>query len=190
MRNISISTILLLFVAFSLSAQRLYVRASATGNNSGQSWTNAFTDLQSALQIAQKGDSVWIAEGLYRPTNTIDRAVSFEPRSGVVVIGGFAGTETSLIERDWAAHPTVLSGDIGVAGDSTDNSYNVMYLLEPDSATVLDGLILRDGVADNEALANDTYSRLICGGGLYIMGASADAYPDIRNCAFEHNTAL
>ena len=174
----------------SLPAQRLYVRASATGNNSGQSWTNAFTDLQSALQIAQKGDSVWVAEGLYRPTNTIDRAVSFEPRSGVVVIGGFVGTETSLIQRDWAAHPTVLSGDIGLVGDSTDNSYNVMYLLEPDSATVLDGLILRDGVADNELYATDAYSRLICGGGLYIMGASSDAYPNILNCVFEHNTAL
>ncbi|MDX2279460.1 MAG: choice-of-anchor Q domain-containing protein, partial [Saprospiraceae bacterium] len=181
---------MLLFIALPLSAQRLYVRASATGNNSGQSWTNAFIDLQSALQIAQKGDSVWVAEGLYRPTNTIDRAVSFEPRSGVVVIGGFAGTETSPIERDWTAHPTVLTGDIGIIGDSTDNSYNVMYLLEPDSTTVLDGLILRDGVADNEALANDTYSRLLCGGGLYIMGASADAYPNIFNCVFEHNTAL
>ena len=190
MRNIYISIILLLFVALPISAQRLYVRASATGNNSGQSWTNAFTDLQSALQIAQKGDSVWIAGGLYRPTNTSNRAISFEPRSGVVVIGGFAGTETSLIQRDWAAHPTVLSGDIGIIGDSTDNSYNVMYLFEPDSATVLDGLILRDGVADNEALANDTYSRLLCGGGLYIMGASADAYPNIFNCVFEHNTAL
>jgi hypothetical protein len=190
MRNIYISTILLLFVALPLSAQRMYVRASATGNNSGQTWTNAFTDLQSALQIAQKGDSVWVAEGLYRPTNTSNRAISFEPRSGVVVIGGFAGTETSLIQRDWAAHPTILSGDIGVADDSSDNSYNVMYLMEPDSATILDGLILRDGVADNEAFATDAYSRLICGGGLYIMGASADAYPDIRNCAFEHNTAL
>ncbi|MDX2278578.1 MAG: choice-of-anchor Q domain-containing protein, partial [Saprospiraceae bacterium] len=174
----------------SLPAQRLYVRASATGNNSGKSWTNAFTDLQSALQIAQKGDSVWIAGGLYRPTNTSNRAISFEPRSGVVVIGGFAGTETSLIERDWAAHPTILSGDIGIPGDSTDNSYNVMYLFEPDSATVLDGLILRDGVADNELYATDAYSRLICGGGLYIMGASADAYPNIHNCTFEHNTAL
>jgi predicted outer membrane repeat protein len=190
MRNIYISIILLLFVALPLTAQRMYVRANATGNNSGQSWTSAFTDLQSALQIAQKGDSIWIAEGLYRPTNTSNRAISFEPRSGVVVIGGFAGTETSLIQRDLAAHPTVLSGDIGVAGDSTDNSYNVMYLLEPDSATVLDGLILRDGVADNEAFATNAYSRLICGGGLYIMGASADAYPDIRNCTFEYNTAL
>jgi hypothetical protein len=190
MRNLYISTILLFFVALPLYAQHLYVRASATGNNSGQSWTNAFTDLQSALQIAQKGDSIWIAEGLYRPTNTSNRAISFEPRSGVVVIGGFAGSETSFDQRDLAAHPTVLSGDIGAAGDSTDNSYNVMYLFEPDSTTVLDGLILRDGVADNELYATDAYSRLICGGGLYIMGASSDAYPNIRNCAFEHNTAL
>lgn len=81
----------------------------------------------------------------------------------------------------------MLSGDIGVAGDSTDNSYNVMYLHQPDSNTIVDGLILRHGVAD--AFSGGAFDRVKCGGGLYTMGKDWEAYPVIRNCVFEQNTA-
>ncbi len=167
---------------------RYYVHATATGANTGQSWADAFTDLQSALQLAQAGDEVWVAEGTYWPTTTTDRNISFEPKSGVQLYGGFAGTETSLDERDWDQYPAILSGDIGQPGDSTDNSYTVMYLHEPDSSTVLDGFTLRDGTADFSGLSSSR-DRRKCGGGLYIMGEDAEAYPGIRNCRFLHNTA-
>jgi len=170
-----------------LSQTRIYVNSAATGANDGSSWTNAHTNLQAALLTAQAGDEVWVAEGIYYPTNTTDRSISFEPASGVRLYGGFAGVETSLAQRDWQVHPTVLSGDIGILGDSTDNSYNVVYLFEPDSTTLLDGFVLRHGTA-NVPNAN-SFSRLRSGGGLYIMGQDADAYPDIRNCVFVFNTA-
>jgi hypothetical protein len=181
-----------LFCLLSLiSAQaqtRFYVQASASGLNTGQSWTDAFRNLQNALQIAQAGDQVWVAAGTYYPTDTLNRALSFEPKSGVKVFGGFAGNESSLAERDWAAHSAILSGDIGAAGDSTDNSFNVMYLYQPDSNTVIDGFIMRDGNAN--LVGSVSFSRPICGGGLYIDGYDSEAYPDIRNCIFIHNTAL
>ena len=171
------------------SQSRIYVNQFAVGAGSGQSWTDAYPDLQNALSAAEAGDTVWVAEGIYYPTTTTDRAISFEPRSGVRLFGGFSGSENSLNQRDLQTHPTILSGDIGLAGDSTDNSYNVMYLFQPDSNTVIDGLVLRNGLANNTADASGTRHRLVCGGGLYIMGEGWEAYPEIRNCRFEQNSA-
>ncbi len=185
---------LLLFIfawglAFQVPAQkRIYVDQAANGASNGSSWANAFTDLQTALQIAQPGDEVWVAEGIYLPTQTADRTRSFEPESGVRLYGGFEGAESNLSERDWEAHPAVLSGDIGTAGDSIDNSYNVVYLFQPDSSTLLDGFFIRDGTANFDSLTAGR-DRRKCGGGLYIMSEDADAYPEVRNCVFVRNTA-
>ncbi len=180
----------LLYLLSLISAQaqtRFYVQTSASGLNTGQNWPDAFSNLQTALQTAQAGDEIWVAAGTYYPTDTLNRTLSFEPKSGVKVFGGFAGNESSLAERDWAAHPAILSGDIGAAGDSTDNSFNVMYLHQPDSNTVIDGFTIRDGNADVEG--SISFSRPICGGGLHIDGYYSEAYPDIRNCIFTHNYA-
>jgi len=57
--------LLLLAVSFHISAQtRLYVHASASGANTGQSWADAYASLQIALQTAQPGDTVWVADGV------------------------------------------------------------------------------------------------------------------------------
>jgi hypothetical protein len=169
---------------------RIYVNNATSGANTGQSWADAYTNLQSACQSALAGDTIWIAEGVYYPDSSGNRFKSFEPKSGVRIFGGFSGSETDLSQRNWMLHPTILSGDIGTVGDSLDNSFNVMYLFQPDSNTVLDGLIFRDGVANYESGANSDYSRFISGSGLYIMAEGGEAYPEIRNCQFLHNTAL
>jgi len=106
----------------------------------------------------------------------------------VRLYGGFLGTESVLNQRDWLANPTILNGDIGIAGDSTDNSYNVVYWHQPDSNSVLDGFMLMDGVADYNQLSN-ARDRRKCGGGLYIDGQAWEAYPNVLNCTFRHNTA-
>ncbi len=173
-----------------LSAQsRLYVKISANGQNNGQSWADAYTELQSALHAAQAGDEVWVAEGVYLPTPGIQRDTSFELKSGARLYGGFAGTETSLSQRDWLIHPTILSGDIGITGDSTDNSYTILYLDNPDSLTLVDGLIFRFGRAGYTVGDQLPNSRYLCGGALYIL-ADWEAFAIVINCRFEHNSAI
>ncbi len=99
------------------------------------------------------------------------------------------GTETTLDTRDWNAFPSILSGDIGVLGDSTDNSYTVVYMSYPDSTTVLDGFTIQKGNANYTGTAA-RLSSLVSGAGLYIMGEAGAAYPLIQHCAFLKNTVL
>lgn len=91
----------------------IYVDADATGLADGSSWADAFIDLQDALDVAQAGDEIWVAEGVYKPDRgTGDRGMSFEMVCGASIYGGFAGDETCRDERDWNKHRTVLSGDL------------------------------------------------------------------------------
>jgi SprB repeat len=178
-----------LTLCLALSAQkRYYVQPTAQGTATGLSWTDAFPHVQVALDSAKAGDTVWVAAGTYKPTTGNMRTVSFEPRSGVRLYGGFSGSETQLNQRNWNSNPTILSGDIGAQGDSLDNSYNVIYMQLPDSNTVLDGFVVRGGNA-NFTGTTETRDRRKCGGGIYINGKDWEAYPTIAHCTILLNTA-
>ena len=58
----------LCFLSFETQATVIFVDYSSSGTNTGASWTNAFTTLQPALNAASAGDSIFIAEGTYKPT--------------------------------------------------------------------------------------------------------------------------
>jgi predicted outer membrane repeat protein len=150
----------------------LYVHASATGTNDGSSWTNAFTDLRTAIQAAQEFDQIWVAEGMYKPTAALDRTQSFDLDTNVAWYGGFGGWETDLAERDWVLHETILSGNIGDLADSTDNSHHVIYGYLDDGLNVVDGFIIEDGHA------NGTIAFADGGGGL----SMEDSELMLRNC--------
>ncbi|MDX2134511.1 MAG: T9SS type A sorting domain-containing protein [Saprospiraceae bacterium] len=164
-----------------------YVNPQATGANNGASWADAYTDLHPALAAAQSGDAVWVKEGTYRPSAGNDRQAAFVLKSGVGLYGGFRGDEQSLAQRDWSGHPTVLDGDIGAPGDSTDNSYTLLYLPYPDGNTIIDGFVFQKAVANNTA--TNEINPTTCGAALYIDGTDSMAYPLIVNCAFRGNTA-
>jgi len=55
----------------------IYVKWNATGANNGASWTDAYTNLQSAIGTAISGESIWVAKGTYKPTTGTDQTVSF-----------------------------------------------------------------------------------------------------------------
>jgi predicted outer membrane repeat protein len=183
--------VLFVFFAYLLPAQTIrYVKHDATGTSNGTSWANAFIRLQQALAVAQDGDEIWVAKGMYKPTTTNDRFVYYDLPSGVKVYGGFVGTEISLEQRDWAANPTILSGDIGAPGDSTDNSFNILYSYSPNEKTLLDGLIFEEGNANNTDPATDAHRPTRSGGGIYLDGENFGyAQLSVSNCIFRRNRA-
>ncbi len=167
---------------------RYYVNQAATGGNNGTNWASAFTKLDAALGLATANDEIWVAAGTYYPTSTNDRNISFLPQSGVKLYGGFKGDETAIDQRNMTTYKVVLSGDIGTPNDSTDNSYNIMYMTNPDSSTVVDGFVFQYGQAD---FSGNTpyYDRRKCGGALYVNAADGAACPRIRHCVFTRNFA-
>lgn len=174
-------------LALAQTGERYYVRPTALGQNNGSSWADAFTNLHNALALAMPGDEIWTAEGTYKPSESGDRDAFFKLPSGVRLYGGFAGHEFLLDERQWAAHPSVLSGDLGMAGNSADNSRNLLVAIQPDGSTVLDGWVLRDANADK---AGPTlFAQGANGGALWVEGANGPVGLVVRHCRFEDNQA-
>jgi hypothetical protein len=144
----SVSVFFFLIQSVSLSAQSvIYVNQNVSGGqNTGISWTDAFTNLQNALGIAAYGDVIWVAKGTYLPTTSTNRSISFVLKNGVKIYGGFLGGETNINQRDFELNETKLSGEIG-SFSTLDNTYNVVYGEGLDSTTVLDGFVIEKGNA-------------------------------------------
>ncbi len=144
------------------------------------SWANATSDLQAAIDgVAAEpgGGEVWVAGGTYLPTTilaadptapvppfnipgdalsgTDARQTSFVMASNVRVLGGFMGTETLEGDRPddlfATANRVTLSGDIGVANDTTDNAYHVvLFPLGVDDTAILEGMYVTKGNGNSE----------------------------------------
>jgi hypothetical protein len=170
-------------------ADIIFVDANATGPSpNGISWQQAYTVLQDALDAAQPGDEVWVAQGTYKPSTRIDpgdsRSAAFQLVSGVKILGGFNGTEMHRRQRSWLPNATILSADIGIEGDSVDNCYHVFYHpvgLDLDASAVLDGFTITGGNASGSH--GSVHSN---GGGMNNYGNSS---PTIINCVFLDNRA-
>ncbi len=130
--------------------RRAYVNVNAAGTGDGSSWEDAFVDLQDALEdpFAQE---IWVAAGTYHPDRgSRSQVMAFQLRAGLMLLGGFAGWETDASQRDVAANPTVLSGDL--SGDDLpgfvnrrDNSHFVVRVSAGAVGAVLDGFTVRGG---------------------------------------------
>ncbi|BHH82267.1 right-handed parallel beta-helix repeat-containing protein [Desulforhopalus sp. 52FAK] len=159
------------------AASRIFVKYDAGGLGDGTSWDNAYTKLSDALENATPGSDIWVAAGTYKPTSGTDRSETFVMKEGVYIYGGFAGTETDLEARDYAANITILSGDIGTVGDNSDNVYHVLFGA---SNATLDGFTIQDGYADG----NFHHSR---GAGMLCYNSAS---PTIVNCNFQNNSGI
>ncbi|MBE0528970.1 MAG: hypothetical protein IH629_07195, partial [Thermoleophilia bacterium] len=82
-------------------------------------------------------------------------------------------------ERDWVANPTILSGDIGVTSDSSDNSYHVVYGTLLNSTAILSGFTITSGNADGDYPDNS-------GGGMFNDNNSS---PELSGLIFSNNSA-
>ncbi|HVZ94305.1 MAG TPA: right-handed parallel beta-helix repeat-containing protein [Phycisphaerales bacterium] len=194
MRARSVAIVALSLVAGSAAPGAvIFVNAGlGTGANNGDSWSDAFRGrlgLKNALNVAQAGDEVWVAQGTYAPaTAGGDLSASFIVASGVRVLGGFAGGESDAAQRDSDAHVTVLTGDLNSNdgaqdGPENDNSFHVVQISNANASTVLDGLTIEGGLADTRAGGSDPPFRE--GGGILIQNSS----PVIRRCRVRNSTA-
>lgn len=186
------------------------LHVSSFGRTDGfcQSWSFA-CDLQYALKSSLTGQDVWVEAGIYTPTGDADRKIYFELKELVDVYGGFAGTEDDFSLRDPKNNITILSGEIGVQGDPTDNSLHVVKAENISQSTHLDGFTISDGYADDET--ENSGGGLVCldsdlildrvefrnnyaiedGGGMFVRGEGSAAFYSelmLRDVAFRGNT--
>lgn len=173
--------------------KRLFVNHAATGNQTGLSWQDAFTNLQDALLegVCSDVQEIWVAKGTYYPTSDNDRTISFVIPQGVSIYGGLTGTEDpntfDLNTRDFNTNPTILSGDIGTPNDDADNSYTIVYTENISQATLVDGFTITKGHANGDTGIN----KQISGAGWFNThnDGTNSTQLSIRNCIFENNSA-
>ena len=179
----------------------IYVDRDATGTNNGSSWANAFTSLQSALDVAGTGAEIWVAEGTYIPTKPSDggdprsATFRFDRNQGIAIYGGFAGTETTRSQRDWVAHPTILSGDLaGNDGpnfaNNGENSYHVLNISYTEGPVIIDGFTIRGGNANKGEDCSNLGGAHRChsnGGGINNVNMAS---PTLANLIIQDNYAL
>ncbi|MEM6764443.1 MAG: choice-of-anchor Q domain-containing protein [Bacteroidota bacterium] len=188
------SLLLVVFLVLSLSLDaiaqnKIYVNDDANGANTGLSWEDAYTNLHDALEEAEYGDQVWVAAGIYKPTNCQtcsqeNRKESFRLKNGVSLLGGFSGEEQKLSERVtdsinlFTENPTILDGNIGITEDSIDNSFTLLTVRQFDSTAEINGLVFRNVLYNGNQ--QDT------GGALNIRESDIS----VTNCIFEHNHSV
>ncbi len=126
------------------------------------SWANAATNVQAAIDVAAQGDSVWVAAATYFGSITVTNVVA--------LYGGFAGSETGLEQRSPTANPTILDGG--------QTNRVVSFTAGAASGTRLDGFIIQNGRAPQTP-------TLIVGSGIY----AANASPTICNNIIRSNNA-
>ena len=180
----SVLSLLLLLPLQGWAQTVIYVDAGVTGGDaSGNSWANAYPDLQNALTNASAPAEIWVAAGTYLPTTvTTDRNATFQMKTGVAIYGGFDGTETAREDRDWLTNPTILSGDINGSGNLTGNSYTVVTGSNTENTAILDGFTVTGGNADG---SSDSVDGQQFGGGMVNIAGS----PTLNNLSFSGNSA-
>jgi hypothetical protein len=192
---IAVASIAAALSAASASAQSVrFVRASAPGGGNGLSWGTAYNNLQTALTATAGNPAVtqlWIAAGTYKPAGAGGpRTATFQLRNNLALYGGFAGGESMLSQRDIAANPTILSGDLNDDDEVyttccspawlADNTYHVVSASGLGSSARLDGVTVRGGAATE---FSGPHHR---GGGVRCEASSIT----IESCTFEQNFAM
>lgn len=87
----------------------VFVNAAYTGkHNFGISWEYPFANLQDAINSANEGDQVWVTQGTYK--NSADSDNCFTVTKKLTILGGFAGTEKTILERKLKVK-TILDGE-------------------------------------------------------------------------------
>ncbi|SFU20907.1 PKD repeat-containing protein, partial [Algoriphagus locisalis] len=165
----------------------LYVDQSVVGGQgNGNSWENAYATLQQALayaDVAWVGQNevlkIYVAEGIYFPTEDTDETKTFQLFNNVEIYGGFAQGGGAFETRNWEENQTILSGDIISRSTSliespfalsSGNSLHVVSGSGTDASAILDGFFINAGYAIGDGENSD-------GAGVFIKTGS----PNLTN---------
>jgi trimeric autotransporter adhesin len=172
-------TLFLFFAVLFLNtaqARRIFVAQGATGTGDGSSWANAYLNIPAAISAALSGDEIWVKQGTHLAgPPPLSATNAFVLKSGVLLYGGFSGTETALTQRDFVNNLTILNG--------LGSVFNVVRASGVSAATRLDGFVITGGNANIPSGVSDNTNQ---GGGIYINNGS----PIIANCTISSNQAL
>jgi len=163
----SIFALLLAFSFISvLSAKNIYVSTTGAGAKDGLSWSNPKQTLAQAVSIAVEGDQIWVKSGTYSQITSVNVTLK-----NISIYGGFAGTESTLAERNWVINKTILNN----TGATTATR---VFLIGAGTGTnasnfTLDGFTVQNG-----------YSN--AGGAISFSGALSTNMI-VRNCTFRNN---
>ena len=142
----------------------LFVTPTSSGSACTQAQPCA---LQTALDQADDGQTIFAAEGTYTGTGEAVVAIS----NSIALYGGWDGSPSGSLVRDPDAYPSVLDGE-GVR--------RIVYISGTITAT-LDGLVITHG----NAAGLGGYNSYDAGGGVYINEAKAF----ISHCTISINSA-
>lgn len=117
----------------------IYVDPSATGYNTGVSWSNAYPDLQKAIARAQAGcwasAEIRVVQGEYDPGR--EAGTTFAIPDNVSVYGGYRGGPVDPNDRRPKVYKTILTG----LGDSATRNETVVTM---GNNSLLDGATVRE----------------------------------------------
>ncbi len=173
-----------------IQGQIHYVNHAAVGLLNGSSWTNAYIDIQSAVNAASAGDSIFVAAGTYLPSHPhlgdTGRHNTFYINKTIQIYGGFSGkpgTEGGFSEHNVVSNLTILSGDLGLPTVESDNVFHVVYLDHVSDTTKIDGFTIAYGNAVG-GVGLEAY-----GAGIYNNGDGGRSNPTISDCIIRNNRA-
>lgn len=182
MKRLLLSFVYLFCILFVTQAQtKWFVTPGAPTIGTGTSWADP-RDLQTAINTAVAGDSIFVAQGTYQ----LASGQSFSMKEGVKIYGRFAGTETTLSERNLkVTYASTLRGNNASVLANNNNGLSAAALL--DGFTITNGMIARGGGIYNN-YSSPTISNCIftnnVGSAIYNSFSAAT----IINCVFENNT--
>lgn len=185
----------------------IYVNDTATGSNNGSSWSNAYQNLQDALQASNEYSAIYVAAGSYYPdqggTATADDPTArFAIKKGTSLLGGYPENSALLLIPipNPSLHTTILSGDLtqdDATGGSGPNSTNSLISISTNSDVLINGFTVT-GARNNSAFQISRNCRIeqcifnhnqaTTGGAILISNTSSDSIT-IHQCRFESNTS-
>ena len=147
-----------------------FVRTTGNDKNDGLSWATAFATIGHALSVASSGQSVWVAQGVYKENLTMI--------DGVNVYGGFKAYGNPGM-REGERDISNLKSEYQTILDGGGKNRVVNQTADFTTATTWEGLTIQNGVKTVSSMDPTTG-----GAGLYIRKNAT-----VKNCLIRNNKA-